>query len=183
MMNSIDLLLKRQSNPKLKAPAPSETDLDLILQAGMRVPDHGALSPWHFTLVKEQGLQRLADIYVAAATADNADEVKLAKAAKMPFRAPLVIAVSTKFSAHPKVPKQEQLVATGCCVHAMQMAAYVLGYGAMWRTGDYSYHPTVKKQLQVSAEDEIIGFLYIGTLEKQLPYKEPKPYKDHVSYL
>jgi len=182
-MNSIDLLLKRQSNPKLKSPAPSDIDLDLILQAGMRAPDHGSLSPWHFTIVKDQGLQRLADIYVAAAKTDNADEIKLSKAERMPFRAPLIIAVSTKFTEHPKVPKQEQLVATGCCVHAMQMAAFVLGYGAMWRTGDFSYHSLVKEKLNVSVKDEIVGFLYIGTLDKQLPYKEPKPYQSYVSYL
>jgi len=182
-MNSIDLLLKRQSNPLLQAPAPKEADIDTILKAGMRVPDHAGLTPWHFTLIKDKGLQRLSEVFVEAVTLDQADDAKLAKAAKMPFRAPLIILVSTKFQPHEKVPEQEQIVAAGCSAHAMQMAAYALGYGAMWRTGELSYHPYVKEKLGVTAGNEIIGFLYIGTIAKPLPTKKSRSYDCHISYL
>ena len=47
-MNSTELLLTRQSNPHLCEPAPAGEDLHNILSAGMRVPDHGGLMPWHF---------------------------------------------------------------------------------------------------------------------------------------
>ena len=43
----------------------------------------------------------------------------------------MIIVISTQYVEHNKVPQQEQLVAAGCCAHAMQMAAYALGYGAM----------------------------------------------------
>ena len=182
-MQSIDLLLTRRSTPLLTEPAPNEQDLQTILKAGMRVPDHGGLTPWHFTVVKNEGLKRLSTIFVDAAKQDKSDEVKLAKVKKMPFRAPLIIIISTDVKPHDKVPKQEQIIAAGCCVHAMQMTAFALGYGAMWRTGDFSYHPFVKKQLNVANENEIVGFLYIGTPTKQLADKPSKTFEPYVSYL
>lgn len=180
---SIEILLTRQSNPFLSKPAPSEEQLSQILQAGMRVPDHANLSPWHFTIIKDDGLLKLGKIYMEAAQQDNASQAKIDKAAKMPFRAPLIIMITTKYQTHEKVPHQEQLVSAGCSAHAMQMAAYGLNFGGMWRTGEYSYHPYVKEALGVDAENDIVGFLYIGTKIKELPAKPSKPYAENVSYL
>ena len=179
--DAIELLLQRQSNPFLEQPAPQGDDLDKILSAAMRVPDHGGLAPWHFTLIENEGLDKLSDILVSAATAKNAEEAKIAKAKKMPYRAPMIIVVSTKFVEH-KVPEQEQLIAAGCAAHAMQMAAFSLGYGAMWRTGEFSYNAQVKEALGIKLVDQIVGFLYVGTESKALPAKPVKPYQDFVSY-
>ena len=180
--DAIELLLQRQSNPFLEQPAPDKTALDKILSAAMRVPDHGGIAPWHFTIVENDGLNKLSEILVNAALANNADEAKVAKAKKMCFRAPMIIVISTRFVEH-KVPQQEQLVATGCAAHAMQMAAYALGYGAMWRTGAFSYSSEVKRDLKINEADQIVGFLYVGTKSKELPAKPVKPYQDFVSYL
>jgi len=182
-MNSIDLLLTRQSNGQLTSPPPDNTTLDAILKAGMRVPDHGNLSPWHFTIVAGHGLTTLSEIFKQAANNANFSEEKIIKAGKMPLRAPLIIIISTKLEEHPKVPKQEQIITAGACVHAMQMAAFALGFGAMWRTGDFAYNNDVKQLLSISKEDEIVGFLYIGTPAKQLPQKQIKNYNNFVSYL
>ena len=100
----------------------------------------------------------------------------------MPFRAPLIIVVSTKFHQHVKVPKQEQLIAAGCAVHAMQMAATCLDLGSVWRTGEMSYHPLVKERLNIELHEEIVGFLYIGEAAKDLPLKTSKDFQEHVSY-
>ncbi|WDE01560.1 NAD(P)H nitroreductase [Thalassomonas actiniarum] len=180
--DAIELLLQRQSNPFLEQPAPNQEDLDKILTAAMRVPDHGGLAPWHFTVIENQGLDKLSDVLVSAAVAKNAEETKVAKAKKMPYRAPMIIVVSTKFIEH-KVPEQEQLIAAGCAAHAMQMAAFALGYGAMWRTGEFSYNAQVKQGLNIKLIDQIVGFLYLGTESKTLPAKPVKPYQDFVSYL
>lgn len=181
VLDSLELLLTRQSNALLNEPAPNESDLDLILKAGMRVPDHAALMPWQFLVIASDGLQRLSDIF--AKTIDENDEVKLLKTKKMPFRAPMIIVISTKYKFHEKVPKQEQLITAGCCVHAMQMAAFSLGYGAMWRTGALAYNEQVKKDLSIDLKEDIVGFLYIGTESKKPNKKSEKSYQDKVSYL
>ena len=191
-MTNLEFLLQRQSNPQLTEPAPNKTAIENILAAGMRVPDHAGLKPWHFTVISGEGLQRLSDLYVDAfkdifskpdnqATAEEIEQ-KLAKAKKMPFRAPLIIVISTKLQAHEKVPEVEQVVAAGCCAHAMQMAATTQGFGAMWRTGDLAYNDIVKQGLGVAEQDHIIGFLYIGTPCRDLPLKPSRSFVPHVNY-
>lgn len=181
-MQAIDLLLNRFSTPQLTEPAPSSAQLEQIIKAGCKVPDHGGLRPWHFTVATGTGLQRLSDVFVNVGKTCGADEAKLAKLAKMPFRAPLIIIVSTRSVEHEKVPFQEQVIAAGCAAHAMQMACVALGYGAMWRTGDLSYDPLVKEALNIASKDEIVGFLYIGSAKKEVPAKPQKPIDCHISY-
>jgi nitroreductase len=182
-MKAIDLLLTRQSDPRLMAPAPDKAHLNTILSAGMRVPDHAGLLPFHYMVVENDGLNKLSEIFVDAIKDTTTEEAKLDKTAKMPFRAPLIIIVSTKYQQHEKVPNNEQLITAGCCVHAMQMASVALGYGAVWRTGDLSMNVQVKSSLKIDVHEDIVGFLYIGTKVKSLPIKPTKLYDDRVSYL
>jgi len=178
-MTSIELLLQRQSTPLLTTPAPNKHDLEQILAAGMRVPDHACLQPWHYTVVTGDGLQRLSDLLVQSSDSQSAN---LEKVAKMPFRAPMIIVVSTEFVQHEKVPTQEQLITAGCGAHAMQMAAFALGYGAMWRTGSLAYNTKVKQGLTIKEHDKIVGFLYIGTPCKEQVLKAAKCFEHKVSY-
>jgi nitroreductase len=181
-MNVLDFLQTRQSNPHLEGNTPDEEAINNIIKAGMRVPDHAGLTPWRFAVVKEHGLTKLSKAFKSAVISDGGDEAKIEKAAKMPFRAPLIIVISTKFHQHVKVPKQEQLIAAGCAAHAMQMAATCLNFGAMWRTGEMSYHPLVKERLGIELHEEIVGFLYIGEKAKELPLKSSKELGEYVSY-
>ena len=178
-----DLLLTRQSSAVLTVPSPSEEVLDFILQAGMRVPDHGGLLPWHFTVIQNEGLVKLGEIYKTASINANKSEVMIEKASKMPFRAPLIIAISTDYKSESKIPLSEQLIAAGCSVHAMQMAAFSAGFGAIWRTGDMCYDDHVNSALMVSPHNDIVGFLYIGSLSKEATLKPTKSYTSHVNYL
>jgi len=181
-MNVLEFLHTRQSNPHLQGGTPDEESINNILKAGMRAPDHAGLTPWRFTVVKDEGLTKLSKTFKSAAISDGNDELKIEKAAKMPFRAPLIIIVSTQFHQHVKVPKQEQIIAAGCATHAMQMAATSIGLGAMWRTGEMSYHPLVKERLGIELHEEIVGFLYIGEKAKELPVKTSKALDEYVNY-
>ncbi|SET50329.1 NAD(P)H nitroreductase [Thalassotalea agarivorans] len=180
-MDVVDFLLTRQSNPHLGAPAPSNDDLLNILKAGNRVPDHAALLPWHFHVFTGQGLNKLSEVFLSALPADT-EQAKRDKTEKMPFRAPMIIAVSSKTTPHPKVPNVEQVISAGCAVHAMQMMATALGYGAMWRTGDFAFSDIVKQKLSIDTNEEIVGFLYIGTPSKTLPQKPEKSLAGKVTY-
>jgi nitroreductase len=182
-MNAKELLLQRQSCPRLISPAPDSENIEFILNAGMRAPDHGCLKPWFFTVIKDQGLKKLSNIFEKAAIDNDFSEEKILKAKNMPYRAPLIIVISTKYQDHEKVPKIEQSIAAGCCAHSMQMAAFSLGYGAVWRTGDFSYNNSVKCELNVTQDNDIVGFIYIGTPAKHVPLKPLKSIEHHVAYL
>ena len=182
MNDSLSLLLTRQSTPRLCKPSPHDDDINTIIAAGMRVPDHGGLMPWHFTVIQNEGLEKLSKVFVNAIAEDEPNDAKLEKTANMPFRAPLIIVVSTKYQVHDKVPEKEQLIAAGCACHAMQMACVALGYGAVWRTGELSENQIVKTALNIDVDNDLVGFLYIGSHIKPQVLKPAKTSKDHISY-
>ncbi|WP_338725291.1 NAD(P)H nitroreductase [Shewanella baltica] len=182
-MDAIELLLTRQSTPRLIAPAPDASQLKIILDAAIRVPDHGALAPWEFIIATDQGLNTLADIFVEAAKASGADEDFVNRAKGMPMRAPMVITVVAKTQQHPKVPVLEQQIAAGCATMAMQQAAFALGIGAVWRTGDFAFDANVNAALGLEPHDQIVGFLYVGTPAVVAPQKPQKDGSQYVRYL
>lgn len=181
-MSFLHFLQNRHSNGLLQSPAPSDDEIKLILSAAMSVPDHGCLQPYHFTVIQNDGLTKLTDVFVEATKTITTDCAKLQKAEKMAYRAPLIIAISTRYKEHPKVPQNEQLITAGCAVYTMQMACVALGFQGMWRTGDLCYSETVKQALNVPLTDDIVGFLYIGTPSKLLANKKRKSCDAFVTY-
>ena len=56
--HTLDLLLGRRSVSALQDRAPTGHDLDLILDLGLRAPDHGRLRPWRFVLIRGDAAAR-----------------------------------------------------------------------------------------------------------------------------
>ncbi|SET12757.1 NAD(P)H nitroreductase [Thorsellia anophelis] len=180
-MQAIDLLLKRQSQSKLITPAPSGQSLELILQAGLRAPDHGHLTPWRFVIIQNEGLDRLSDLFVQTVCSQDSD--KKQRAASLPYRAPMIIAVIAKVVDHPKVPYWEQIVSAGCAVQAMQMAAFALGFGGIWRSGDWCDNEIIRTAFNCMPLDKIVGYLYLGTPEGALAKLPEINTEDYTEYL
>ncbi|WP_299806087.1 NAD(P)H nitroreductase [uncultured Shewanella sp.] len=182
-MDALELLLTRQSTPRLIAPAPNTQQLQTILDAATRAPDHAGLTPWEFIIAEEDGLTRLGEVFVKALQAKGADEDYIAKAKNMPLRAPMVITVVAKVIEHPKVPALEQQLAAGCAVMAMQQAAFAQGLGGIWRSGELAFDANVHQLLGLQARDQIVGFLYLGTPAIKAPTKTLKDGKSFARYL
>ena len=108
-------------------------------------------------------MTRLGKILEHSAKANNKEQTSIDRALQLPHRAPMVIIAINKYVEHDKVPKEEQIAATACAVQAMQMAALVQGFAGIWRTGSYAQCPHVKQALGMSADDELVGFLYLGS--------------------
>lgn len=182
-MLAMDLLLKRRSCARLTEPAPDSCELETIIQAGLRAPDHGGLHPWRFIIAQGDGLLRLGDIYYQAMQAQGADDAALQKAQNMPQRAPLVITVVARVTPEHKVPEVEQVISAGCAVHAMQMAAQALGYGGIWRSGELCYNQDVEQGLGLTEHERLVGFLYLGTKVAEPPAPKTLSMDDFVSFL
>ena len=80
---------------------------------------------------------------------------------------------------HPKVPGSEQVLAVSCAAHGLLLAAHAQGLGAVWRTGDFAYDPYLAKALGLTGDEQILGFIYVGTPEGTLrtpPELEPQQF-------
>ncbi len=182
-MNALELLLNRRSVSRLTAPAPEGNELQHILAAGMRAPDHGALRPWHFVVMQGKGIDKFSQLLAKAAVEGGLGKDVEEKAKNAPYRAPMIITVIAKVIEHVKVPAWEQIVAAGCAVQAMQMAAVAQGFGGIWRSGAWTEDPIVRAGLECGENDKIVGFLYLGTPELKMPVKVTTPdLTNFVSY-
>jgi len=163
-MQAIELLHNRVSSPKLVAPAPSAEQLEVMYQAAARAPDHACLRPWRLIVLEGEQLEALGKVFGQVALTKNADmsEQQQLKMAAKPLRAPMIMTVVASISEHPKVPEVEQLITAGCAAHAIQLAAFAQGLGAMWRSGSMMFDERVKRSLGLTTNETIVGFLYLG---------------------
>jgi nitroreductase len=162
-MDALELLVNRRSASRLAEPAPAGEQLENILRAALRAPDHGTLQPWHFFIIEGEGRERFSALLEKGAMRAEQDEKAIEKARNAPFRAPMIIAVVAKCQPNHKVPVWEQEMSAGCAVMAMQMAAVAQGFNGIWRSGALTDSPVVRDALNCGANDKIVGFLYIGT--------------------
>ncbi|NRN27602.1 NAD(P)H nitroreductase [Photorhabdus heterorhabditis] len=182
-MDALQLLLNRRSASRLTTPAPQGEALQNILAAGMRAPDHGALRPWRFIVMQNEGIERFSQLLHQAAVNSNLGVEAEEKAKNAPYRAPLIISVIARVTENSKIPEWEQVVAAGCAVHAMQMAAVAQGFGGIWRSGAWTDDNTVRASLSCNEHDKIVGFLYLGTPALKAPGKVAMPdMTNFVSY-
>ncbi|MCA0901262.1 nitroreductase family protein [Microbulbifer agarilyticus] len=173
-MDALDALHNRVSVGLLTEPAPNADQRQSIFRAALRAADHGNLRPWRFLVVEGPARARLGEIYLEATENKEAlSEAQQERILAMPLRAPLVIVAITQLQEHPKVPLNEQRMSTAGAVQAMLTAAFAENIGAYWRTGALAENRLVARALGLADNEEISGFIYMGT-----PAKPPRSAPD-----
>src|SRR6185503_16419181 len=114
----ISFLAKRRSvkPDRLVAPGPTDAELETILTIASRVPDHKKLAPWRFILIEGDARARLGDVIAEACVAAEKEppsHVRLETERTRLMRAPLVIAVISRVTAHRSAPEWEQVLSAG----------------------------------------------------------------------
>ncbi len=162
----IALINARSAASKLTTPAPNKEELADIFSAAFRAPDHANLTPARFKVIQGEGLDALGALFVEAEahlSAEQLSEKRVAALLAMPKRAPMIIVASASIQPHKKVPTMEQLISAGCSVQNSLLAIDALGYNAIWRTGPLAYNDLVHKGLNLTEDETLIGFIYVGT--------------------
>ena len=174
MRSVVEAIHKRQSPVKLREPAPDSTALDEMLMAGMCGPDHGRLKPWRFVVISREGRDALGNLLAESLKAREPESSysALEREREKAFRAPTIVVVVARALERKSVPYIEQVIAAGIAAYNVLLAASMLGYGGMWRTGPAAYDQVVKSALGMSAGEELIGFLYLGTPEAPPPARK-----------
>lgn len=182
-MDALELMLTRESALKLEAPGPSADDLNRMFATAVRAPDHGRLRPWHFVVIDSDRREAFGALMADSLRRRDpeATEGALQKERAKAFRSPVIVVVAAKVQRGHKIPVIEQLASAAAAAQTIMLAAPALGYGAVWKTGAPAYDPAVKTALGLDAEDDIVGFLYIGTRTGgSAPFPRPEA-KDFVT--
>jgi nitroreductase len=176
----LQLLDSRRSMPSrlLGAPGPDRATLLRMLQAAVRVPDHGKRTPFRFLQIQGDARLNLGELLAARSRArdpEASDSVIEKDRQRFSF-APTIVTVIARLGPDEKIPEQERLLSAGCVCFALLQAAQALGYGAQWLTGWAAYDPEIRTLLGVAEHEKIVGFIHIGTARGEAPERErPDP--------
>jgi nitroreductase len=165
-MELFDAIATRTTAARLGEPGPTPEQLERLLSAAVRAPDHGRLKPWRFIRVEGAVRESLANA-VAEARRDQiptyTDEQMELEREKI-RRSPSILVVGCVVRRDiAKVPEIEQVIAVGAAVENLLLAAHDLGVGVMWKTGPAAYSPKVKAAVGLAADDHIVAILHLGT--------------------
>lgn len=174
---ALDFLLTRRSRPArtLGLPVPTRAQVEALLAAATRVPDHGKLEPWRFLVLTRPATDRLAALVEARGRELGVDPEKIAKSASQYAMADLAIAVVQVPRATEKVPLIEQTYSVGAACLSLLNAALAQGWGANWLTGWPVYDPAFRREgLGLEDSESVAGVIHIGTPRGESPDR-PRP--------
>ena len=180
-MLPLDVLDQRRSVParQLGEPGPDAAHLQRLIQAAIRVPDHGKLVPWRLLAIRGDARARLGAALAEIHARNEPDTPPgvLDKDRERFNSAPLILAVIARIEpGHPKVPAQEQLLSAGCVAYNLLLGAQALGFGAQWLTGWAAYDADVERLLGLAPHESVVAFVHIGTAREAAPERtRPAP--------
>jgi nitroreductase len=185
-MNPLDFLNSRRSLParQLAEPGPSPEQLERLLSAAIRVPDHGKLVPFRLLLIRGEDRvrlgQRLAEIH--RSVEPDVAESALTKDRERYTFAPVIVAVIARIDAqHAKIPQQEQLLSAGCVAHNLLLGAHALGFAAQWLTGWAAYDADAAALFGLAPQERVIAFVHIGSAREEAPERTRPALADILS--
>lgn len=179
----LDYLLHRRSGKAddMRAPGPDKSQMEQILSAAMRVPDHGKTAPFYFLVFEGQARQRVAAIIAEAYARNNPDDKpkKAVEAGEKFMQAPTVVAVIYR-ARKAKHPLWEQMMSVGAACQNLILAANASGFAAQWLTRWYAYDEHAREGLGLDGRDVVAGFIHIGTPPKKPEGERDRPELDDL---
>jgi nitroreductase len=180
---------ERRSIGMVKQDMPPREHIERMLEAATWAPNHFHTEPWRFYVLTGDARVRLGEAMAAIVAAkeekpDDPDvQRKLERQRQNVLRAPVLIAVAVSPAEQERVVLIEEIEAVACSVQNMLLAAHGLGLGAIWRTGDITYQPELKKFFGLHEQEQLLGFIYVGY--PQVDKKPPKrtPYTEKTVWM
>ena len=177
MNEVLELLHTRRSvmAADMDAPGPDPTQIQSILNAAARVPDHGKTMPFYFIVFEGEARTVIGNKLAALFTQKNPDT----KSDKIEFernrflRAPTVIAVVHRIRPA-KHPQWEQIMSVGAACQNLILACNAHGFSAQWLTEWYAYDEEARAIFGMDERDTIAGFIHIGS-SKEIPEDRDRP--------
>lgn len=185
MTSPIDPLLTRRSVSvkEMCGPAPTRDQIEMILRAATRVPDHGKLCPWRIVVLTENGQRELGELAARrfAQMTPQAEEKHVAAERARFARAPLCLAVLSMPKEGSKPVWEQELSAGAVCMNILH-AAHMLGLAGKWLSEWVAYDPEILAALGGRPGDKIAGFIYLGQKTAEPEDRERPKLEDVVEW-
>lgn len=169
-MDVEEAIRSRRTHKAYGADPVDRATLGELLELATWAPNHHLTNPWRFRVL---GPRTRAALKEAAGP----------EAAGKLDRAPTLVCVSAVQQGDDPVADEEDLLATGCAVYALLLAAHARGLAAYWRTPAVLRTPEGRAALGVPDGERAIALVHLGPPRQQKAPPERAPAADVVSYL
>ena len=142
-----------------------------MLENANWAPTHKLTEPWRFKVFCDRGL----DKYAAYQAKDYHDkyygtekflEKKYQKLLNNPLRCSHIISIGMHRDVESTLPEIEEIAAVACAVQNILLSIHANGLGGYWSTGGVTYSESAKSFFDLGHHDTLLGFLYIGVINK-----------------
>ncbi len=184
-MELFEAIHKRHSQDKVKQDVVPRETMEKLLDAAVQAPNHYKVRPWRFVVLTGDARNKLGDVMSASQQDRHPDFPQEAfdKTRSLPLRAPVLIAVGADKPSEEKVLEIENVCAVAAAIQNLLLAAQALGLGAKWRTGEWARDAKVKEFLGFSADQHIVGFIYIGYPEFTSESVQRQSFEDRTVWM
>ncbi len=141
-------------------PVPRATVEELLALARF-APNHKLTQPWRFRVLGPRSLARLKE-----AGGDK-------EAAKLD-RAPTLVLATAKLAGDP-VQDEEDILAAGCAVYTVLLAAHARGLASYWRTPSVLRTPEGRAALGLPDDEHVVSLIHLGPRVSDPPEKGRDP--------
>lgn len=153
--------------------------IEALLNNAIWAPTHGKTQPWRFVVITDEAKitlgERLAESYLQAIPKEAQSDAKLIKLLNRPKMASAVIALILHREKDTKISERDDFAAVACAVQNMHLTATAYGIGAFWSTPKVMDHQHVRDFLELTDEQECVGFFYLGYPDIDWPNGQRKP--------
>ncbi|MFO1314095.1 MAG: nitroreductase family protein [Burkholderiales bacterium] len=162
---ALRLLLTRYSvsAKRLRPPGPSDDDIATMTLAALRAPDRNKMIPFRFVVARDDGLVRLADLFVDYGRRRGKTGDALAMERTRAMQAPVVVAVVARIVADdPEVPAHEQWACVGGAIGNALLALHFMGYAGKMVSGARAADPAIVAA-HCREGETLVGWIAAGT--------------------
>jgi nitroreductase len=164
-LSPIEALLSRYSlgGRYLVDPGPTAQELQWIVQAALRAPDHGELTPFRICAIQGQARSRLAALFVDYAKRSGKSPESILIERERASLVPTTLAVIARIDMHhPLVPAHEQWMCVGGAITNILNCLHALGFAGKMLSGGKVRDPEISKAFCTTGE-VLVGWIGIGT--------------------
>lgn len=144
-----------------------------ILENANYAPNHKKTEPWRFTVFSGEGLRYFAELQAGIYkqySGSSYNEGRYQKLLEYPLHSSHVISIGMKRNEKNILPEIEEIEATACAVQNMFLTVTAYGLGSYWTTAGITYFKEAKEYFGLSENDKLLGFFYIGYVEKPFSF-------------
>ncbi len=163
-----------------------DTIINQMLENANWAPNHGHTEPWRFVVFTGDALSRLADffqkVYKESVAPEHFLQGKHEKQRNNIMQSSHVIAIIMHRQETAKIPEIEEVCAVACAVQNMHLTATAYSVGCYWSTGGPTFKPEGKAFFNLDINDKLLGFMYVGNYDGDLPEGNRKPIVDKIKW-